>query len=103
MALWHNCNDALPVKSIVSKPLVGPSDIGHHRRIQIAAQQQVVETWERRFDQRQLYAEVLRTELPYKRRQPDRPDAGHDPQLKNCLPAAQMPLGSSLGALRVRQ
>src|SRR5262249_48868603 len=42
--------------------------------------------------------------LPVKpMRQPDRPDAGHDSQLKNCLPAAQMPVGSSLGALRVRQ
>src|SRR5262249_22839150 len=103
VAPWRDYDNALPVKPIVSKPLVGPSDIGHHRRIQIAAQQQVVETWERRFDQRQLYAEVLRTELPYKRRQPDRPDAGHDPQLKNCLPAPQMPVGSTLGALRVRQ
>src|SRR6516165_2657420 len=59
--------------------------------------------WERRFDQRRLYAVVLGTELPYKRRQPDRPDAGHNSQPKNRLLAAQMPLGSGLGALRLRQ
>src|SRR5262249_2314692 len=39
VALWRDYHNALPVKLTISEPLVGVTDIGHHRRIQVAALQ----------------------------------------------------------------